>query len=82
MAEKYREEIEEIAANKVLSEAEGIEIAKSIQAQVAVKQWRWMGNYGDVFGPARVANNVGVPPGGMILNINFNNGLIAAWMFY
>jgi hypothetical protein len=41
-----------------------------------------MGNYGDVFGLVNVANGAGISAGEMIININFNNGLVAAWMFY
>jgi hypothetical protein len=77
-----KKNVEDIAANKVLSVAEGIELHKSIKAQAAGPQWHWMGNYGDVYGPANVANQAGVPPGGLIININFSNGLVAAWMFY
>jgi hypothetical protein len=73
---------EQIGPNQIVSTAEGIEIQKNIKASAAVRQWHWMGNYGDVFAPVNVANSAGVPPGGLIMNINFNNGLIAAWMFY
>jgi hypothetical protein len=41
-----------------------------------------MGNYGSVYDPVSVANGAGISAGEMILNINFNNGLIAAWMLY
>jgi hypothetical protein len=77
-----KKNLEDIAANKVLSVAEGIELHKSFKAQAAGPQWHWMGNYGDVYGPANVANQAGIPPGGLIININFSNGLVAAWMFY
>jgi hypothetical protein len=77
-----KKNLEAIAANKVVSEAEGIELHKSIKAQAAGPQWHWMGNYGDVYGPVNVANQAGIPPGGLIININFSNGLVAAWMFY
>jgi hypothetical protein len=73
---------QQIASNQVVSTAEGIELQKSIKASAAVKQWHWMGNYGDVYGPVNVANAAGVSAGEMIININFNNGLVAAWMFY
>jgi hypothetical protein len=75
---------DDIAANQVLSVAEGIEIQKRIaeRSSASGKQWHWMGNYGDVYGPVNVANGAGIPAGGLIININFNNGLVAAWMFY
>ena len=73
---------EDIAANQVLSVAEGIELQKRIKARAGVKQWHWMGNYGDVYGPVNVANGAGISAGEMIININFNNGLVATWMFY
>ena len=72
----------DIAPNQILSVAEGIEIQKRIKARATAKQWHWMGNYGDVFGPVDVANGAGISAGEMIININFNNGLVAAWMFY
>lgn len=72
----------DIAPNQILSVAEGIEIQKRIKARATAKQWHCMGNYGDVFGPVNVANGAGISAGEMIININFNNGLVAAWMFY
>jgi hypothetical protein len=72
---------EDIAANQILSAAEGMEFQKRIKARSAAKQWHWMGNYGDVYGPVNVANASGISAGEMILFIN-NNGLVAAWMFY
>jgi hypothetical protein len=72
----------EIAPNQVLSAAEGIETQKRFAEGSSAKQWHWMGNYGSVYDPASVANGAGISAGEMILNINFNNGLIAAWMFY
>jgi len=73
---------QEISPTQVLSVAEGIEIHKRIKAAATAKQWHWMGNYGDVYGPANVANGAGISAGEMIININFNNGLVATWMFY
>jgi hypothetical protein len=72
----------DIAPTQVLSAAEGLEIQKRLAEVSTVKQWHWMGNYGNVYDPASVANGAGIAAGEMILNINFNNGLIAAWMFY
>jgi hypothetical protein len=76
------EQNRDIAANQVLSVTEGIEIQKRIKASSTVKQWHWMGNYGDVYGPVNVANGAGISAGEMIININFNTGLVATWMFY
>jgi hypothetical protein len=73
---------EDIAADQILSVAEGIELQKRIAERAPGKQWHWMGNYGSVYGPADVANRAGISAGEMIININFNNGLVAAWMFY
>jgi hypothetical protein len=73
----------DIAPTQVLSATEGIEIQKRLAAASSgVKQWHWMGNYGSVYDPVSVANGAGISAGEMILNINFNNGLIAAWMLY
>jgi hypothetical protein len=72
----------DIAPTQVLSAAEGIEIQKRLAESSAVKQWRWMGNYGSVYDPVNVANGARISAGEMILNINFNNGLIATWMYY
>ncbi len=44
-------------------------------------QWRWMGNYGDVYGPVNAANSAGIGPGGMHTQI-MPNGLVATWLFY
>lgn len=76
------EQNQDIATDQILSVAEGIEIQKRIADRSTVKQWHWMGNYGSVYGPVEVANGAGISPGEMIININFNNGLVAAWMFY
>jgi hypothetical protein len=73
---------EEIGADQVLTVDEGVEIQQRIAASRGAKQWHWMGNYGNVYDPVNVANQGGVVAGEMILNFNFNNGLIAAWMFY
>jgi len=73
---------EEIAADQVLTVEEGVETQQRIAALRGLKQWRWMGNYGSVYDPVNVANQTGIVAGEMILNFNFNNGLIAAWMFY
>jgi hypothetical protein len=72
----------DIAPTQVLSAAEGIEIQKRLAESSAGKQWHWMGNYGSVYDAASVANGGGIAAGEMILNINFDNGLIAAWMYY
>jgi hypothetical protein len=72
----------DISPTQVLSAAEGIEIQKRFAEGAAGKQWHWMGNYGSVYDPVSVANGAGISGGEMILNINFNNGLIAAWMYY
>jgi hypothetical protein len=72
----------EISPTQILSEAEGIEMQKRIKAAATAKQWHWMGNYGDVYGPVNVANAAGISAGEMIININFDNGGVAAWMFY
>ena len=40
-----------------------------------------MGNYTNVYDPAAVANYRSLGAGEVIININFNNGLIATWMF-
>jgi hypothetical protein len=72
----------DIAPTQVLSAAEAIEVQKRVAAASTGKQWHWMGNYGSVYDPVSVANGAGISAGEMILNINFNNGLIAAWMFY
>lgn len=77
-----QEEYDEIGAEQVLTAAEGTEIQQRIAARRGLKQWHWMGNYGNVYDPVNVANGGGVVAGEMILNFNFNNGLIAAWMFY
>lgn len=72
---------EEIAADRVLSVEEGTEIKRRIAAQRSLKQWRWMGNYGDPTQAAAVANEA--PPcvaGEVMFSINGN--LIPAWMFY
>jgi hypothetical protein len=75
--------LQDIAPNQVLSVAEGIEIQKRIKAAAsAVKQWHWMGNYGDVYGPVNVANGAGVSAGEMIINYNFTTDLVSTWMFY
>jgi hypothetical protein len=76
------QEYRDIGPTQVLSAAEGAEIQKRLAEASAVRQWHWMGNYGSVYDPVNVANGAGIPAGGMILNINFDNGLIAAWMFY
>jgi hypothetical protein len=73
---------QDITPTQILSVAEGIEIQKRLKAAASAKQWRWMGNYGDVYGPVNVANSTGVSAGEMIININPNNGLVATWMFY
>jgi hypothetical protein len=73
----------DIAPTQVLSAAEGAEVQRRLAAgSSGSKQWHWMGNYGSVYDPANVANGAGISAGEMILNINFNNGLIAAWMYY
>ena len=76
------EQNQDITTDQILSVAEGIEIQKRIAERSTVKQWHWMGNYGSVYGPVDVANGAGISAGEMIININFNNGLVAAWMFY
>jgi hypothetical protein len=73
---------EQIAANQILSVAEGIETVKRLKGLSTVKQWHWMGNYGDVYGPVNVANGGGLSAGELIININFSTGLVAAWMLY
>jgi hypothetical protein len=72
---------QDITPTQILSPAEGIEIQKRIKAAATAKQWHWMGNYGDVYGPVNVANATGVSAGEMMVQIQ-NNGLVAAWMFY
>ena len=72
----------EISPTQILSVAEGIEMQKRIKATATAKQWHWMGNYGDVYGPVNVANGAGIGAGEVIININFNNGLVATWMHY
>ncbi|MFD5621223.1 hypothetical protein [Streptomyces yangpuensis] len=72
---------EEIAADRILSVAEGVEIKQRIAAQRSLKRWRWMGNYGDPFQAAAVANED--PPclsGEVMFTVNGN--LVPAWMFY
>ncbi|MFI1768934.1 hypothetical protein ACH41H_43845 [Streptomyces sp. NPDC020800] len=46
----------ELAADRVLSVEEGAEIKQHIAAQRSLKQWRWMGKYGDPTQAAAVAN--------------------------
>ena len=72
----------DIGPTQILSAAEGTEIQKRLAEASTVKQWHWMGNYGSVYDPANVANRAGISAGEMILNINFNNDLIATWIFY
>jgi len=72
---------DEIAADQVLSVTEGIEIQKRIAESSPAKQWHWMGNYGDVYGPVQVANGAGISAGEMLVQI-MGNGLVASWMFY
>lgn len=44
-------------------------------------QWRWMGNYGDVYGLVAAANSVRAGAGAMHTQI-MPNGLVATWLFY
>ena len=76
-----RGEYDEIGEDQILTADQGIEILRRIAAQRGLKQWRWMGNYTNVYDPAYVANARGLGAGEVIININFNNGLIATWMF-
>lgn len=76
------DEYDEIGPDQVLTTEEGAEVQQRVAARRALKQWRWMGNYGSVYDPVNVANRGGIGSGELILNINFGNGLIAAWMFY
>ena len=62
--------------------SEGIDLQEHLKASATVKQWPWMGNYGDVYGQVNVANGIGVSAREMIINTNLSNGLVAAWMFY
>ncbi|MER6444193.1 hypothetical protein DEJ51_01105 [Streptomyces venezuelae] len=71
----------EIAVDRVLSVEEGIEIKQRIAAQRSLKQWRWMGNYGDPTQASAVAN---VDPPCLAGEVMFtiNGNLTPAWMFY
>jgi hypothetical protein len=40
---------QDITPTQILSVAEGIEIQKRLKAAASARQWRWMGNYGDVY---------------------------------
>ena len=77
-----KQDYAEIGADQVLTTEEGIEVQQRIAARRGLKQWHWMGNYGNVYDPVNVANRGGVASGELIMNINFANGLIATWMFY
>jgi hypothetical protein len=77
-----QEDYDEIGADQVLTAAEGVEIRQRIAARMGPQQWHWMGNYGNVYDPVTVARSYGAAAGEMILNFNFNNGLIATWMFF
>lgn len=73
---------DQIGTNQVLTADEGIQVQQRFAALKAAKQWHWMGNYGNVYDPVNVANRANIGPGGLIMNFNFSNGLIATWMFY
>lgn len=76
-ADPYR-----IAPDQVLTAAEGIAIKQRVTALRLAPQWRWMGNYGNVYDPLAVANTPpGLGPGTLVFEIT-DNGLIPAWMYY
>lgn len=54
---------------------------ENMEAPAATKMWRWMGNYGDVYGPVNAANSVGAGPGAIHCQI-MTNGLVATWLYY
>lgn len=58
-----------------------IAIPEQMAPREATPRWRWMGNYGDVYGPVNAANSVEAGPGGMHTQI-MPNGLVATWLFY
>ncbi|RBQ15353.1 hypothetical protein DP939_35920 [Spongiactinospora rosea] len=68
--------------DRVLTAAEGIAIKKRVAALKAAPQWRWMGNYGNVYDPVTVANEPPVSGAGAIMFEILDNGLIPAWMYY
>lgn len=54
---------------------------ENMEASGSTAMWRWMGNYGDVYGPVNAANSVGIGPGGMHCQI-MSNGLVATGLYY
>ncbi|MBA2323905.1 MAG: hypothetical protein H0V92_07835 [Pseudonocardiales bacterium] len=54
---------------------------EQMAAAKGTPQWRWMGNYGDVYGPVAAANSVRAGAGAMHTQI-MPDGLVATWLFY
>jgi hypothetical protein len=60
---------------------EGVALVNQNLDQRSGKQWHWMGNYGNVYDMAAVANGAGCGAGEVISTVLPNN-LIPTWMYY
>ncbi|MCQ8770995.1 hypothetical protein [Streptomyces telluris] len=69
------------AKDAVLTAEEGIALRKCTNANVAVKTWHWMGNYGSPYDVANAANGAGIGAGELITQ-EHANGLRPTFMFY
>ncbi|MEU8435415.1 hypothetical protein AB0F18_21355 [Streptomyces sp. NPDC029216] len=70
-----------IAADRVFSVEEGIQLKKEVTLRNEAKRWRWMGNYGSPEDAAAVANAAPPSLAGEVM-FTINGGLVPAWMFY
>lgn len=69
---------------EVVTAEQTIRLVKQCRGAKADPTWHWMGNYGSVYDVVRVANNLGVPAGGLVTN-NVNPtgaGLFPTFMYY
>lgn len=71
-----------IAPDQVLTAAEGIALKQRIAKTALAPQWRWMGNFGNVYDVAAVANTPPVAAAGGIMVEMLDNGLMPTWMYY
>ncbi|MEW1547742.1 hypothetical protein [Streptomyces tsukubensis] len=68
--------------DQVVTAAESLKLVNECGAQrTAVKQWRWMGNYGSVYDVTTVANRLGLVNGELLVT-PMASGLLPTFMYY